>query len=467
LRNAHPARRLRPVRFAGFIVVPLVLAGAALMAVRSRIPIPLPSAIARPAPVPEEPLDPPPAPEPLPDELVKRLAPRLLGGASAPLRPQAIVLHSTSGLSLDRAIVEMKKRALSVHVLIDTDGAAYQLVPFDRRARAARAMDDVAIHLSIVAGVNDATEAQVASCAEIAGLLVRHYRIFASNENVITRAGVFSHTQVKYRFGGLRRGETESGWEPGEPFVQAILTRIGGTFFHEEKWYARSADGWCVMQATRRAVAKATKGRDLTPPARVELRCCESENGMQPDSFRQKYIDRGRMPEIRGIVLHFTYTGTLADAIQAWENDGFGPHIIVDVDGKAYQIVDSLRDVVAAAGGTNETCVQIEIVGMGQKSLLANEPQVAKVVELLKELAAAHRIPLTNADIDDCRGVFSHGQAKKRWGRSRTLTGTDFDPGEGFMKRVLDAAGGTYVPEEKWKGRSGGEWTIELDEWIP
>ena len=221
------------------------------------------------------------------------------------------------------------------------------------------------------------------------------------------------------------------------------------------------------MPKGARATAKATKGRDLTPRAKVELVCCESDDGRQSETYRMKYVDRGRMIETRGMVLHFTYTATLSEAVQAWENDGFGPHVVVDTDGKAYQLVDSLGDQVAAAGGTNEWCVQVEIVGMGEKALLSNAAQTAKVVEVVKELAAKFTIPLTNGDIEERRGVFSHGQAKKRWGRSRTLTGTDFDPGEAYMKRVLTEAGGTYVPEPGWKGRTGGAWVIELEDWLP
>ena len=451
-------------------IVALALVGAAvLMGLRPGMSTPPPTLVPRTV---TRVTVPPPPRKALPPEIERLLTDLPLGlPERGVLEPGAIVLHSTSGLLFARAIDEMKKRGWSLHVLIDADGKAHRLVPLDRQARAARAMDDIALHIGVAGGVGSElllNRPQFEAAADLVGLLAKHFRIFKSNSNVIERAGIFSHSQVKYRFGGLKRGEAEGRWEPGEEFVEEVLKRIGGTWFPEEKWHARMADGWCVLPRTARASATASKGRDLTPRAKVELASCESEDGLQPASFRMKYVNRGKMAEIRGIVLHFTYTETLSDAVEkGWERDGFGPHLVVDTDGKAYQLVDALDEQVAAAAGTNETCLQVEIVGLGQAPLLANAAQLAKVVEVVKELAQKFRVPLTNEEIDERRGVFSHGQAKKRWGRSRTMTGKDFDPGEEYMKKVLEGAGGTYVPEAKWKGRTDGEWAVEYEDWIP
>ena len=35
------------------------------------------------------------------------------------------------------------------------------------------------------------------------------------------------------------------------------------------------------------------------------------------------------------------------------------------------------------------------------------------------------------------------------------------------MLNVLEAAGGTYVPEKEWTGRRSGEWVVEDETWLP
>jgi N-acetylmuramoyl-L-alanine amidase len=153
--------------------------------------------------------------------------------------------------------------------------------------------------------------------------------------------------------------------------------------------------------------------------------------------------------------------------VATFERRRLGPSIIVDTDGSAWQVVDRLTDKVAAAAGTNDHCIQIEIVGENEAALLANERQLRSVASVVKALGADRSIPLNNRDIDSLRGVFSHGQAKKRWGRSAWMWGDDFDPGERYMKRVLEAAGGTYVAEKDWAGRRAGEWVVVDEAWLP
>jgi N-acetylmuramoyl-L-alanine amidase len=381
--------------------------------------------------------------------------------------PTAIVLHSTSGLDRDRAIAEMARRGMGVHVLVDADGTAHRLVDFDRPVRAARGLDDVAIHVSVVG--TDGAEllerpALLATAARIVDGLAARFGIPKTNADVISRRGIFSHMQAKYRFGGLRRNEPKDHMEPGEDFMEALLRRIGGKFVEEKDWVDRAADGWLFVweQTDLGRRGELTKGRALTAtpvPGRPTLEVAEER--------RLRYVDRGTMTEVRGIVLHFTATATYAAALQAFERRRLGPSIIVDVDGRAWQVVDQLEDKVAAAGGTNDHCVQIEIVGPGEDALLANEAQTRKVVEVVADLCAAFSIPKTNREVESLRGVFSHGQAKKRWGRSAWLWGSDFDPGETYMRRVLEGAGGAYVDEKDWPGRRSDAWVIQFEDWIP
>lgn len=361
----------------------------------------------------------------------------------------------------------MKRLGASVHALIDSDGTVHDssatLIP----GAAARGMDDVALHVIVVGGVGAELlsdprllEATARSVDRAAGA----YGIPRSNADVISRRGIFSHQQTKYRFGGLRRGEQKERMEPGEDFMRALLLRIGGTYVEEKDWVDRAADGWvCIWEGgnlDRRG--DWTKGRGLTPapaapPAPLKL----------SEERRLRYVDRGPMKEVRGVVLHFTATPTWDEAVSAFERRRLGPSIMVDTDGSAWQVVDRLEDKVIAAAGTNDHCIQIEVVGENEAALLANDAQLRAVAAVLKLLAATRSFPLDNRDIDSLRGVFSHGQAKKRWGRSAWMWGDDFDPGERFMKRVLEAAGGTYVPEKEWTGRNSGQWAVADESWLP
>lgn len=99
--------------------------------------------------------------------------------------------------------------------------------------------------------------------------------------------------------------------------------------------------------------------------------------------------------------------------------------------------------------------------------LLANQEQTKAVVRLVKELSEKYKIPLNNERIESLRGVYSHTQAKKKWGGSIYLDGKDFDPGESYMKEVLEQAGGTYYPEENWFDRQSENWILLFTDFQP
>jgi N-acetylmuramoyl-L-alanine amidase len=168
-----------------------------------------------------------------------------------------------------------------------------------------------------------------------------------------------------------------------------------------------------------------------------------------------------------GVVLHFTATKDYATAQKVLDGRRLCPTLMVDKDGMVHQVLDSILDIPAAAGGTNDSCVQIEIVAMDEAELLSNRPQRDALISVVRELCQLFDIPRTNADIGSRKGVFSHGQAKKRFGRSAWLWGTDFDPGETYMRVVLEGIGGAYVPEVHWRGRFSDDWVISYFDWLP
>ena len=78
----------------------------------------------------------------------------------------------------------------------------------------------------------------------------------------------------------------------------------------------------------------------------------------------------------------------------------------------------------------------------------------------MKELAEFYKVPLTNHKIQDLKGIYSHTQAKKKYGGSVALYGKDFDPGEPYMKKIIESIGGKYYPEPEWFERSSDDWTM-------
>ena len=182
--------------------------------------------------------------------LVASCGPRPSPLPAVPFRPTAIVIHSTSGLDRDAAIAAMKRIGAGVHVLIDANGSVHRLLPNDRMGHAARGMDDVALHVSVVGGLGAELLANpriLEAAANVVGGFADRLAIPKSNADVISRRGIFSHQQAKYRFGGLKRGEERDRMEPGEDFMKALLGRIGGEFREEKDWVGRGAERWvCV-----------------------------------------------------------------------------------------------------------------------------------------------------------------------------------------------------------------------------
>ena len=151
--------------------------------------------------------------------------------------------------------------------------------------------------------------------------------------------------------------------------------------------------------------------------------------------------------DIKGIVLHFTATDTLEFTKDVLQWRGLCSHILVDSDGSVYQAIDSLEEKAAAASGTNDHCIQVEIIARNEDALLSNTKQMKNVIEFCRQACRKYKIPVNNYDIESNEGIFSHGQAKKRWAQSAWLYGWDFDPGERYMKEVITSLGGTYYPD--------------------
>jgi N-acetylmuramoyl-L-alanine amidase len=389
------------------------------------------------------------------------------------MRPTAIVLHATSGKNLSQAITALESRGAAVHVIVDESGHAYQAMDgLEEQGRAARGLDEAALHVSI-AGKTDRemldNKPQLKKVTDLLRALVYRYDIPVNNHDVASRQGIFSHGQAIKRFGGMIPNDP---LHPGEAYMKVVLEGLGGTFFEEKDWKDRHEEGWVFVleggSSGRNGPARQLKGRGLTPTPRAALSEVEQNpDGTILEEKRLRYPDRGAIA-VSAVVLHFTATETFESTRRALEDRRLCASLIVDTDGKAYQTLDALEERPAAAAETNAFAIQIEIVGRNEAALLANEPQKQKVILLVSRLCEKYQIPRNNQDIESHRGIFSHGQQKKRWGHSAWLhPGTDFDPGESYMKEILEGVGGTYHSEATWKGRREDRWAILYDDWNP
>lgn len=111
--------------------------------------------------------------------------------------------------------------------------------------------------------------------------------------------------------------------------------------------------------------------------------------------------------------MHYTAISEYFKSLRTLEARNLTASIMVDNNGKAYQLVDVLEDRAAAATGTNDNCIQIEIVAKDTEELFKQPDQIKTVKELVIQLATKYKIPLSNEKLEDLMGIFSHTQAKK------------------------------------------------------
>ena len=383
------------------------------------------------------------------------------------ITPKCIVIHSTNTKTFTLAMRTMEMFGFAVHIMVDVDGRVYQLMDsLDERGWAARGMDEKAIHVEVVGNSEKsmlANKEQLKAVIQTVEWLTLKYNIPKNNYDV-EKKGVFPHYQSKKRYGGIVEDDP---LDPGVRYTKKVIEGIDGKFYYETKWKDRLTTKWkYIMFGKARFLhgkgfkpknepkksdvkipkdnGPSMKGHGHTDAPSPTLEIFETDkDGTIADCGRISYRNRGKI-EIRGIVLHFTATDDLAFTIRVFNQRHLGPQIIVDSDGKVYQAMDALDDRAAAAVGTNDYCIQIEIIAMSEDELLKNKAQTESVIKLVKELAEKYKIPLNNYDIESNAGIFTHGQAKKKWGMSEWLYGSTFDPGERYMKVIVDGIGGTY-----------------------
>jgi N-acetyl-anhydromuramyl-L-alanine amidase AmpD len=349
-----------------------------------------------------------------------------------------------------------------VHSLVDKSGVIYADPEFlGKTFLASPGIDEVSIHIAYE-GTQESISmnpAQYSSLLKLLELLTNELEIPKSNEDIISKKGIFTHNQAKRRFGGF----VDFSMCGGEKIIQSLLADLKGNFFDEDHWKDRYESGWVLKKENKQKLQEnfnPTNGRGITKPLKVVADSIEKdENGFPTESYRVKYTHRGKIKPTC-IVLHYTAIPDYFQSLKTLENRNLTATLMVDKDGKAYQLVDALEERAAAATGTNDNCIQIEIVARDTAELIAQASQTDKVKVLVLDLVKRYKIPLTNEDITSFSGVFSHTQAKKKWGGSIFLNAKDFDPGEEYMELILNSIGGKYFTETNWKNRDALDWAI-------
>lgn len=182
---------------------------------------------------------------------------------------------------------------------------------------------------------------------------------------------------------------------------------------------------------------------------------------------------KGKM-EISGVVLHWTAGNDVKSAIGAMTNSHSYVHLIIDKEGKVFQLLPLDSRVRSGSGDGNSFAVGIEIVSIASDSIDKNEEvllskdrnaQFNAVVETIKYLADTYGVRVKEGknvnvimqrgnteNLINKEGIFGHYQVQgvyppvkendklTSWPKPyiRGCQGAKSDPGKEYMKKVWD-----------------------------
>jgi N-acetylmuramoyl-L-alanine amidase len=114
-------------------------------------------------------------------------------------------------------------------------------------------------------------------------------------------------------------------------------------------------------------------------------------------------LDSFELVDPQVIVEHFTASSTIEPVFNTFANDaphlgerpGTCAHFVIDTDGTIYQLV-ALDLMCRHTVGLNDTAIGIEMVGMSDRDILGNPPQLAAALDLTVWLMQKFRIELRN-----------------------------------------------------------------------
>ncbi|WP_315901901.1 N-acetylmuramoyl-L-alanine amidase [Leptospira sp. 85282-16] len=395
-------------------------------------------------------------------ESIKNIKWSSLSKVRDPKLVSAIILHNSGKRKLPEFFKLSFANQFLFHIYVDSDGNIFGDPNFlNQEWSAAPGIDLESIHI-VYEGTQETlynNRKQRGVLNQVISYLAEELNIPKSNYDVISKRGIFTHNQTKRRFGGF------VDFSPcgSELALKQILSEIDGKFYEEDDWKDRFVTGWVLKKENKEILKdtfKPTNGRGITKPEKITItRIEKDEKGFPPEEYRVKYTFRGKIKP-SCVVLHYTAISDYFKSLRTLEARNLTASIMIDNNGKAYQLLDVLEDRAAAATGTNDNCIQIEIVAKDTEELLKQPEQIQTVKDLVTELTTKYKIPLSNEKLEDLTGVFSHTQAKKKWGGSIFLNAKDFDPGEEYMEMILNSIGGKYYSEPEWKNRKAIDWAI-------
>ncbi|EMO75822.1 N-acetylmuramoyl-L-alanine amidase [Leptospira kirschneri str. 200801925] len=162
---------------------------------------------------------------------------------------------------------------------------------------------------------------------------------------------------------------------------------------------------------------------------------------------------------VKSILLHHTYGLKAGEYLDKSKSSGWMVHFIVLENGSIYGVEEPSKILYKAAPGMDETTIHVSWEG-NNDSILKNEVQLKSLVNLVETLSKEHSIPLNNYDITSKKGIFTHTQSKKKFGRF-------LDTGECGSEKVLSSVllklQGKFFPETEWKDRFASGWVIRKE----
>ncbi len=382
---------------------------------------------------------------------------------------KSIILHSTNTMSKEEYLTRATENGFGMHLIISKNAKYYGFQDLQTRIlRATPKLDESTIHIAIEGTEEEilSDQAQLKASGKILKKLSDDFGIPFSNEDINSERGIFTHIQAKKKFGNF----VDLNEYGIEKILKVLLMNFDGKYFPEDEWVGRFEKNWTLRREKKNSIKVETefdRGRGITKQSSLKLPDLErDESGQTPEEFRLKYIFKQKIKPTC-VVLHFTAISSFKISQDTLERRKLSATIMVDKDSKAYQLLDHLDDLAQAASGTNQDCIQIEIVGKNTDELMENEKQIDKVRLLVLSLAKKYSIPLNNLKIESLNGIYSHTQAKKKFGGSVALYGKDFDPGEPYMKKILEACNGKFYEEKDWFERKSDNWIMYDYDFMP
>ncbi|EMY78659.1 N-acetylmuramoyl-L-alanine amidase [Leptospira weilii serovar Ranarum str. ICFT] len=134
---------------------------------------------------------------------------------------------------------------------------------------------------------------------------------------------------------------------------------------------------------------------------------------------------------VKSILLHHT-SGLKAEAyLDKSKSSGWMVHFIVLENGNVYGAEEPSKIFYRAAPGMDETAIHVSWEGANDTPSI-NGIQLKALTELIGSLSKEYSIPLNNYDIASGKGIFTHTQSKKKFGRF-------LDTGECGSEKVLSS----------------------------